>query len=74
MTLSLAFLDLFLSSDSSICSTIVFPVLENSEHLVVSVSIYFPSSSKGDALFHRTTYNYSRAYWGGLPDHLRDVT
>ena len=73
MTLSLAFLDLFLSSDSSICSTIVFPVLENSEHLVVSVSIYFPSNLKGDASFHRTTYNYSRAYWGGLPDHLRDV-
>ena len=39
------FLDLFLSSDASICSTMGFPSLGNSDHVVVSVSIDFPSNS-----------------------------
>ena len=37
-----ALLDLFLSSDASICSTIAFPPLGNSNHVAVSVSIDFP--------------------------------
>ena len=37
-------LDLFLSSDASICSTIAFPRLGNSDHVVVSVSTDFPSN------------------------------
>ena len=41
-----AVLDLFLSSDANICSTMVFPTLGNSDHVVVSVSIGFLSSSK----------------------------
>ena len=40
---SLALLDLFISSDASICSTTDFPPLGNSDHAVVSVSIDFPS-------------------------------
>ena len=40
-----ALLDLFISSDASICSTMVSPSLGNSDHLVVSVSIDFPSYS-----------------------------
>ena len=36
-----AFLDLFLSSDASICSTIAFSPLGNSDHVVVPVSIEF---------------------------------
>ena len=36
-----ALLDLFLSSDTSICSTMAFPPLGNSDHVVVSVSIDF---------------------------------
>ena len=36
-----ALLDLFFSSDSSICSTMAFPPLVNSDHVVVSVSIDF---------------------------------
>ena len=40
-----ALLDLFLSSDASICSTMVFPPLGNSDHVIVSVSIDFPSNS-----------------------------
>ena len=39
-----AFLDLFIFSDASICSAMVFPPLGNSDHVVVSVSIDFPSS------------------------------
>ena len=38
-------LDLFLSSDASICSTMAFPTLGNSDHVVVPVSIDFPSKS-----------------------------
>ena len=36
-----ALLDLFLSSDASICSTMAFPSLGNSDHVVVSVSLTF---------------------------------
>ena len=39
---SLALLDLFISSDASICSTMAFPPLGNSDHVAVSVSIDFP--------------------------------
>ena len=72
MILSPALLDLFLSSDASICSTMAFPQLGNSDH-VVSVSIDFPSNSQRDAPFHRIAYDYSCADWDGLCDHLRDV-
>ena len=41
-----ALLDLFLSSDASICSTMAFPPLGNSDHVVVSISIDFPINSK----------------------------
>ena len=44
---SSALLDLFLSSDASICSTIAFPPLGNSDHVVDSVSIEFPINSNG---------------------------
>ena len=46
---SAALLDLFLSSDASICSTMAFPPLGNSDHVVVSVSIDFPTNSQWDA-------------------------
>ena len=65
--------DLFISSDTSICSTMVFPPLRNSDHGVVSVSIDFPSYSQQDAPFHHTAYDYSRADWDSLRDDLRDV-
>ena len=45
----------------------------NSDHVVVSVFIDFPINSKRDVPFHRIAYNYSRADWDGLRDHLRDV-
>ena len=55
---SSALLNFFLSSDASICSTMAFPPLRNSD-VVVSVSIDFPL--------------YARADWDGLRDHLRYV-
>ena len=58
-----ALLDSFLSSDVSICSTMAFPPLGNSDHVVVSVSIDFPTNSQGDAPFHRIAYDCSRADW-----------
>ena len=66
-------MDFFHSSDASICSTITFPPLENSDHVVVSVSIHFPTNSQQDALFYHIAYDYSRADWDGLCDHSRDV-
>ena len=68
-----ALLDLFLYSDASICFTMVFPPLGNSDHVVVSVSVDFPSNSQRDPLFHCIAYGYSCGDWDGLHDHLRDV-
>ena len=68
-----ALLDLFISSDASICSTMAFPPLGDSDHVVVSVPIEFPINPKQDTPFHRLAYDYSRADWDGLRDHLRDV-
>ena len=69
-----ALLDLFISSDASVCSTMAFPSLGNSDHVVVSVSIEFPSNSHWDASFHCVACDYSPADWSnGLRDHLRDV-
>ena len=54
-----------------------FPPLGNSDHVVVSVSIDFPTNSQhianNNAPFHRIAYDYSRADWDGLRGHLRDV-
>ena len=58
---------------SSICSGKVFPPLGNSDHVVVSVSIDFPSYSQRGVLFHCIAYDHSRADWDSLHDHLRDV-
>ena len=68
-----ALLDFFLSSDSNICSVMAFPTLGNSDHVLVSVSIDFPSYSQLVAPFHCIAYDCSCADWDGLHDHLRDV-
>ena len=68
-----ALLDLFISSDASICSTMAFSRLGSSDHVVVSVSIDFPTNSQQDVPFHRIDYDYCRADWYGLRDHLRNV-
>ena len=68
-----ALMDLFLTSDASICSTMAFPLLGNSDHVVVSVSIDFPTNSQWDAPFYCIAYDYFCAYWDGFHDHLRDA-
>ena len=47
-----ALLDLFLSSDANICSTMAFPPLGNSNHVVVKFSINFTANSKWYFLYH----------------------
>ena len=59
-----ALLDIFLSSNASICSSMALPPLGNFDHVFVSVSIDF----------HCIAYDYFFADWDGLHDHLRDVT
>ena len=49
------------------------PPLWNSDHVVFSVSIGFPSNSTQDAPFHRIACDYSHADLDGLRDHLREV-
>ena len=50
-----------------------FSPFGNSDHVVVSVSIDFPINSKQDSPFHHVAYDYSRADWDSLRDHLRDI-
>ena len=69
-----ALLGLFLSSDAIICSRMAFRPLEDFDHVFVSVSIGFSSHSQQDALFHCIAYDYSRADWDGLRNHLREVS
>ena len=68
-----ALFDLFISFDASICSTMAFPPLRNSDHVVVSFSIDFPSNLQRDNPFYCIAYYYSRAHWDVFRDHLRDV-
>ena len=68
-----AFLDLFISSVASICSTMVFPPFVNSNHVIVSVSIDFLSNSKRYAPFYCITHGYAHVDWDGLCDRLRDI-
>ena len=68
-----ALLDLFTSSGASICFTMAFPPLWNSDQVVVSVSIDFPSNSQQDFPFHCIAYDYSCAHCDGLYAHLRGV-
>ena len=71
---SLALLDLFISSSTSICSTMGFPPLGNSDHVAVSVFVDFPSNSQRDAPIHHIAYDYYHADWNGFRDHLRYIT
>ena len=64
---------IFFFSDASNCSALAFPPSGNSEQVVVSVSIDFPSNSQRDAPFRCIAYDYSCAEWDCLHDHLRDV-
>ena len=58
-----ALLDVFISSDPSICFTVGFRPSGNTDDVVVSVSIDFPSNSKGDAPFNGIPFDYSLCDW-----------
>ena len=58
-----AIFDSFLSYDAIICYAMTFPPLGNSDHVVVSVSIDFPSNSNRDVSYHHIAYDYSLADW-----------
>ena len=68
-----ALLDLFLSFNASICSTMDFPPLGTFDHIVVSFSIDFSPNSQQDAPLYHTACDYSHANWDCLCDYLRDV-
>ena len=74
VTHSPALLNLFICFDTNTCSTMVLLPLENSDHVVISVSIDFLTDSKQDALFHCIAFDYSRVDWDVLLDHLRSVS
>ena len=50
-----------------------FPPLGNSDHVVVPVSIDFPSNSQLYALFCCIAFDYSFADWDSLCDQFRDI-
>ena len=66
-----AFLDLFYTSDAELRS--VEAPLGSSDHVVVSVSVYFVVSSENDTPYHCRAFDYSKTDWNGFCDHLRDV-
>ena len=68
-----ALLDLFLSPDTSNCSTVTFCPLGNSDHFVASFSTEFSSNLKKDVPYHHMAFDYSHASWDGLCNHLRDL-
>ena len=53
-----ALLDLFISSDASVCSTVVFAPLGYSDHVVFSVFHWLSVKLKSDALFHFIAHDY----------------
>ena len=53
---------LFLSSEANICSKMAFPLLGNSDQVVLSVSINVLSSTNWDAPFQCIAYDYFCAY------------
>ena len=66
-------LDLFLSSDASISSTMAFPPLGNSDHVVFSVSIRVSIIFRTGCPISLHCLWLFWCYCDGLCDHLRDV-
>ena len=57
---------IYLFLNTSICTRMAFPPLRNSDHVVVSVFIDFPTNSQQDTPFHCIAYDYSCADWNDL--------
>ena len=70
---SVTLLDLFLSFDPRICSTVAFTSSGNSDYVVFLVSIDFPSKWIKGTPFHHADFHYYYADWDGLHDNSRDI-
>ena len=66
-------LDLFLTSNPSICNPSCISPLGNSDHAVVLIKISCLSRPTREAPFHRTLYSYHRGDWDSFRDHIRDI-
>ena len=51
----------------------VFPLLWNTDHLTVSVSIDFPLPTERDAPFHDAAFDPSHNKWNGFCHSIRDA-
>ena len=70
---SLSLLNLVISSEASICSSMASPPFGNSDHIVILVLIIFSSNSQLYGLLHRIPYDCSCADWDDCCGHLRNV-
>ena len=66
-------LDLFLTSNPTICQTSSSSALGKSDHVVVNIQISLNTKAAQESPFHRTLYSYDRGDWGSFRDFLRDV-
>ena len=68
-----ALLGLFLSSEASVCSTKTFPSIGKFWSCGCLIFHRFSVKLKTGCPISLKAYDYSRADWDGLCDHLRDV-
>lgn len=63
---------MFLAYEPKFYAALTFLPLVSSDQIIVSVSIDFSSSSKGDTRFYHTAFGYSRGDRNGFLDHIED--
>ena len=68
-----ATLDLFLSSDPSICNFSSSSPLGSSDHVLISIKVSLNSACVKDPPIHRTLFSYENCGWDAFRDFLRDV-
>ena len=49
------------------------PPLGNSDHVLLQLSLKYPSLQNQDSPFHRTTYDYNGADWDSFRAFIRDI-
>ena len=66
-------IDLFLTSNPTICQTSSSSALGKSDHVVVNIQINLCTKAAQESPYHRTVYSYDRGDWDSFRDFLRDV-
>ena len=66
-------LDLFLTSNPTICQTSSSSALGKSDHVVVNILVNLNTKAAQESPFHRTLYSYDRGDWDSFRDFLRDA-